>query len=174
MGGDRARFGAPGHFANGRRRPRLSPRGGGGGRPGGVPGHRGGGAVARACEGGPPPVPWLPRAMNLTVLRRQVRLVREKVLDPRHPQLSARAWADTVELGIVLNELELKAKRREVEEEAQREAESQRRLLERNEWWMEVYRILRRMPEAAEQVRSIKRELRKVRGRPRRGKKRLG
>ncbi|HEY6139475.1 MAG TPA: hypothetical protein VI670_17070 [Thermoanaerobaculia bacterium] len=131
-------------------------------------------AAYRRIEEGRPPVPWLPRAMNLTVLRRQVRLVREKVLDPRHPQLSARAWADTVELGIVLNELELKAKRREVEEEAQREAESQRRLLERNEWWMEVYRILRRMPEAAEQVRSIKRELRKVRGRPRRGKKRLG
>ncbi|HKS21287.1 MAG TPA: hypothetical protein VJZ76_00705 [Thermoanaerobaculia bacterium] len=128
-------------------------------------------AYRRIKEGGLP-VPWLPRAMNLTVLRRQVRLVREGVLDPRHPQLSTRAWADTVELGIVLNELEMKAKRREAEEDAQRRAESQRRLQEYNEWWMEVYRFLERMPEAAEQVRSMKRELRKVRGRPKRAKKR--
>jgi hypothetical protein len=47
-------------------------------------------------------------------------------------------------------------------------------VLEYNRWWMEVYRELKRMPEASDpnseigaQVLAMKRELRKLRGRPR-------
>ncbi|HEX9982156.1 MAG TPA: hypothetical protein VGF69_02735 [Thermoanaerobaculia bacterium] len=127
---------------------------------------------------GLPPVPWLPNLPTLTGLRRQVRRARAGVIEPGNPRISTQAWADTIEQGIVMNLLEREALRKQIEEEKRQEAEQQQRILEYNRWWMEVYRELKRMPEASDptteigaQVLSMKRELRKLRGRPRkRGK----
>jgi hypothetical protein len=136
-------------------------------------------AAYQRMKQGMRPVPWLPRVTNLTGLRRQVRRARAGVIGPGDPQLSTPAWADTLEQGIVLNQLEMREERRQAEEAAEREAEQQRRMLEYNRCWMEVYRALKRMPEAADpnseigaQVLAMKRELRKLRGRPRKRRKR--
>lgn len=135
-------------------------------------------AAYRRMKQGLRPVPWLPRVTNLTGLRRQVRRARAGTIEPGNPQISTRAWAETLEQGIVLNELEMREERRQIEEDAEREAERQRKVLEYNRCWMEVYRALKRMPEAADpnsevgaQVVAMKRELRKLRGRPRRRRK---
>jgi hypothetical protein len=136
-------------------------------------------AAYRRMKQGLRPVPWLPRVTNLTGLRRQVRRARAGVIEPGNPQISTGAWAETLEQGIVLSQLEMREDRRQAEEEAEREAEQQRRVLEYNRCWMEVYRALKRMPEAADpnseigaQVLAMKRELRKLRGRSRRRRKR--
>jgi hypothetical protein len=136
-------------------------------------------AAYRRMKRGLRPDPWLPRVTNLTGLRRQVRRARAGVIGSASPQLSARAWADTLEQGIVLSELEIREERRQIEEQAERAAEEQRRVLEYNRCWMEVYRALKRTPEAADpnseigaQVLAMKRELRQLRGRPRRRRKR--
>jgi hypothetical protein len=127
---------------------------------------------------GLPPVPWLPNLPTLTGLRRQVRRARAGVIEPGNPRISTQAWADTLEQGIVMNLLEREALRKQIEEEKRQEAEQQQRVLEYNRWWMEVYRELKRMPEASDptteigaQVLAMKRELRKLRGRPRKGSK---
>jgi hypothetical protein len=118
---------------------------------------------------------------TLTGLRRQVRRARAGVIEPGNPRISTRAWADTLEQGIVMNMLEQEALRKQLEEEKRQEAEHQQRVLEYNRWWMEVYRELKRMPEASDpnseigaQVLTMKRELRKLRGRPRKRKGRGG
>ena len=129
-------------------------------------------------KAGLPPVPWLPNLPTLTGLRRQVRRARAGVIVPGNPRISTQAWADTIEQGIVMNLLEREALRKEIEEEKRQEAEHQQRVLEYNRWWMEVYRALKRLPEASDpdsevgaQILAMKRELRKLRGRPRkRGK----
>ena len=77
-----------------------------------------------------------------------------------------------------MNVLEREDLRKRIEERKQQEAERQQKVLEYNRCWMEVYRELKRMPEASDpnseigaQVVAMKRELRKLRGRPRkRGK----
>jgi len=129
-------------------------------------------AAYRRMKQGLPPVSWLPRVMNLTGLRRQVRRARAGVIGPDNPDISTRAWADTLEQGIVLNTLEMREEKQQIEEE-------QRTVLEYNRAWLEVYRALKRMPEAADpeseigaQVLSMKRELRRVRGPRKRRKKR--
>jgi len=126
---------------------------------------------------GLPPVPWLPNLPTLTGLRRQVRRARAGVIVPGNPRIPAQAWADTIEQGIVMNVLEREALRKEIEEDKRQEAEHQQRVLEYNRWWMEVYRELKRLPEASDpnsevgaQVQAMKRELRKLRGRPRKRK----
>jgi hypothetical protein len=132
-------------------------------------------------KSGLPPVPWLPNLPTVTGLRRQVRRARAGVIEPGNPRISTRAWADTLEQGIVMNVLEREALRKQIEEEKRQEAEQQQRVLEYNRWWMEVYRELKRMPEASDpnseigaQVLVMKRELRKLRGRPRKRKGRGG
>jgi len=127
---------------------------------------------------GLPPVPWLPNLPTLTGLRRQVRRARAGVIGPGNPRISARAWADTLEQGIVMNMLEREELRKQIEEEKRQEAEYQRQVLEYNRWWMEAYREFKRMPEASDptseigaQVLAMKRELRKLRGRPRKRRK---
>ena len=135
-------------------------------------------AAYRRLQQGLPPEPWLPRVMSLVRLRRQIRRARAGVIGPESPQIPARAWADTLEQGIVLNQLEMREERQKAAEDAQREAEQQQQVLEYNRWWMEVYRTLKRMPEAADpnseiavQIVAMKRELRKLRGRGRRRRK---
>jgi hypothetical protein len=130
---------------------------------------------------GLPPVPWLPNLPTLTGLRRQVRRARAGVIAPGNPRIPAQAWADTLEQGIVMNMLEREALRKRIEEEKRQEAEQQQRVLEYNRWWMEVYRTLGRMPEASDpntevgaQFLAMKRELRKLRGRPRKRRKGRG
>jgi hypothetical protein len=130
---------------------------------------------------GLPPVPWLPNLPTLTGLRRQVRRARAGVIGPGNPQISARAWADTLEQGIVMNMLEREELRKQIEEEKRQEAEHQQKVLEYNRWWMEAYREFKRMPEASDpdseigaQVLAMKRELRKLRGRPRKRRKGRG
>ena len=132
-------------------------------------------------KAGLPPIPWLPNLPTLTGIRRQVRRARAGVIVPGNPRISTQAWADTLEQGIVMNMLEREALRKEIEEEKRQEAEQQQRVLEYNRWWMEVYRELKRMPEASDpnseisaQVLAMKRELRKLRGRPRKRKGRGG
>lgn len=129
-------------------------------------------------QAGLPPVPWLPNLPTLTGLRRQVRRARAGVIAPGNPRISTRAWADTLEQGIVMNMLEREALRKRIEEEKRQEAEHQQKVLEYNRWWMEVYRELKRMPEASDpnsevgaQVLAMQRELRKLRGRPRKRRK---
>jgi hypothetical protein len=129
-------------------------------------------------QAGLPPVPWLPNLPTLTGLRRQVRRARAGVVAPGNPRIPVRAWADTLEQGIVMNVLEREELRKRNEEEKQRQAEYQQRVLEYNRWWMEVYRALKRLPEASDptsevgaQVLAMKRELRKLRGRPRKRRK---
>ena len=129
-------------------------------------------AAYRRLKAGLPPVPWLPRVTDLTDLRRQVRRVRAGTAKPYNSQLSPRAWADTVEMGIVLNELEMREELREIEEDRQW-------VLKYKRCWMDLYRALKRLPEAADpesevgaEVLSMKRELRQARGRPRRKRKR--
>src|SRR5688572_25596559 len=129
-------------------------------------------------KAGLPPVPWLPNLPTLTGLRRQVRRARAGVLAPGNPRIPVRAWADTLEQGIVMDMLEREELRKQIEEEKRQEAEQQQRVLEYNRWWMEVYRELKRMPEASDpnseigaQVLAMKRELRKLRGRPRKRRK---
>jgi hypothetical protein len=136
-------------------------------------------AAYRRLKQGQRPERWLPNVTNLTALRRQVRRARAGAIRPRDPQISTHAWADTIEQGIALNQLEMNEERRQIEEQAEREAEQQRQVLEYNRWWMEVYRTLKRMPEAADptseiavQILAMKRELRKLRGRPRKRRKR--
>ena len=132
-------------------------------------------------QAGLPPVPWLPNLPTLTRLRRQVRRARAGVIAPGNPRIPVRAWADTLEQGIVMNVLEREELRKQIEEEKRQEAEQQQRVLEYNRWWMEVYRALKRLPEASDpdsevgaQLLSMKRELRKLRGRPRRRRKGRG
>jgi len=126
-----------------------------------------------------PPVPWLPRVMNLKRLRRQVRRARAGVIEPENPHITAQAWADTLEQGIELNLQEIRRERQQAEEAVRREAEQQQAVLEYNRWWMEMYRRLRQLPEAADpdsevaaQITAMKKELRKLRGRPRRRRRR--
>ena len=88
-------------------------------------------------KAGLPPVPWLPNLPTLTGIRRQVRRARAGVIQPGNPRISTRAWADTIEQGIVMNVLEREALRKEIEEEKRQ---------------------------------AMKRELRKLRGRPRKRK----
>src|SRR5436190_890306 len=135
-------------------------------------------AAYRRIQAGLPPVPWLPRLPALTALRRQVRRARAGVIGPANRRISARAWADTLEQGIVMTMLELRKLRQQVEEEKSGEAEWHRQVREYNRCWMEIYRILKRMPEASDpnseiaaQILSMKRELRKLRGRPRKRRK---
>ena len=135
-------------------------------------------AAYRRIQAGLPPVPWLPRLPTLTALRRQVRRARAGVIEPGNPRISARAWADTLEQGIVMNMLELRKLRQQVEEEKLGEVEWQQQVREYNRCWMEVYRTLKRMPEASDpnseiaaQILAMKRELRKLRGRPRKRRK---
>jgi len=130
---------------------------------------------------GLPPVPWLPNLPTLTGLRRQVRRARAGVIKPGNPQIPTHAWADTLEQGIVMNMLEREALRKQLEEEKRQAAEHQQKVLEYNRWWMEVYRELKRLPEASDpttevgaQVLAMKRELRKLRGRPRKRRKGRG
>ena len=130
---------------------------------------------------GLPPVPWLPNLPTLTRLRRQVRRARAGVIAPGNPRIPVRAWADTLEQGIVMNMLEREELRKQIEEEKRQEAEHQQRVLEYNRWWMEVYRALKRLPEASDptsevgaQLLAMKRELRKLRGRPRKRRKGRG
>jgi hypothetical protein len=132
-------------------------------------------------KAGLPPVSWLPNLPTLTGLRRQVRRARAGVIAPGNPQIPARAWADTLEQGIVMNMLEREELRKQIEEEKRQAAEHQQKVLEYNRWWMEVYRELKRMPEASNpnseigaQVLAMKRELRKLRGRPRKRRKGRG
>src|SRR6185369_100458 len=100
-------------------------------------------AAYRRMKQGLRPDPWLPRVTNLTGLRRQVRRARAGAIEPGNPQISTRAWAETLEQGIVLSQLEMREERRQAEEEAEREAEQQRKVLEYNRCWMEVYRALK-------------------------------
>jgi predicted CopG family antitoxin len=141
-------------------------------------------AAYQRVQAGLPPEPWLPNLPTLTGLRRQVRRARAGVIRPGNPRIPVRAWADTIEQGIVMNMLEREEVRKQIEEEKRQEAEYQQRVLEYNRWWMDVYRALKRLPEASDpdsdvaaQLLSMKRELRKLRGRPRkrkRGKTRQG
>ena len=124
-------------------------------------------------KAGLPPAPWLPNMPTLTGLRRQVRRARAGVIAPGNPRISTRAWADTIEQGIVMDMLEREAWRKELEEEKRQEAEQQQQLLEYNRQWMDLYRKLLRFPEASDpnsevgaEVLVLKRELRKLRGRP--------
>jgi hypothetical protein len=130
---------------------------------------------------GLPPVPWLPNLPTLTGIRRQVRRARAGIIAPGNPRIPVQAWADTIEQGIVMNMLEREKLRKEIAEEKRQEAEYQQKVLEYNRWWMEVYRALQRLPEAADptsdvaaQLLSMKRELRKLRGRPRKRRKGRG
>lgn len=136
-------------------------------------------AAYRRMKQGLPPVSWLPRVSDLTGLRRQVRRARAGVVEPNNPHISADAWADALEQGIVLHKLEIMEERRQNEENAERAAELQRKVRNYNESWLRCYWIFKHMPEAADpnseiaaQVRSMKRELRKLRGRRRKGRKR--
>jgi hypothetical protein len=132
-------------------------------------------------QAGLPPVPWLPNLPTLTGLRRQVRRARSGIIKPGNPRIPVRAWADTIEQGIVMNMLEREKLRKQIAEEKRREAEYQQKVLEYNRWWMEVYRALKRLPEASDpntevgaQLLAMKRELRKLRGRPRKRRKGRG
>lgn len=130
---------------------------------------------------GLPPIPWLPHLPTLTGIRRQIRRARAGIIKPGNPRISTRAWADTLEQGLVMNMLEREAMRKEIEEEKRQEAEQQQQELEYTRWWMEAYRELKRMPEASDPTSEIarhvlimKRELRKLRGRPRKRRKGRG
>lgn len=132
-------------------------------------------------QAGLPPVPWLPNLPTLTGLRRQVRRARAGVIAPENPRIPAHAWADTLEQGIVMSMLEREALRKEIEEEKRQEAEHQQQVLEYNRAWMEAYRAFKRLPEASDpnsevaaQILAMKRELRKLRGRPRKRRKGRG
>jgi hypothetical protein len=132
-------------------------------------------------QAGLPPEPWLPNLPTLTGLRRQVRRARAGVIRPGNPRIPVRAWADTLEQGIVMNMLEREEVRKQIEEEKRQAAEYQQKVLEYNRWWMDVYRALKRLPEASDpnsevgaQLLSMKRELRKLRGRPRKRRKGRG
>jgi hypothetical protein len=136
-------------------------------------------AAYRRMKQGLRPEPWLPRVTSLKGLRRQVRRARAGVIGPDNPNISARAWADTLEQGIVLNELEIREERRQIAEDKARVAERQQKVRNYTESLMEFYRVLKEMPEAADptseigaQVVAMKRQLRKLRGRRRRGRKR--
>jgi hypothetical protein len=129
-------------------------------------------------KAGLPPSPWLPNLPTLTGIRRQVRRARAGVIKPGNPRISTQAWADTLEQGIVMNMLEREELRKQIEEEKRQAAEHQQKVLEYNRWWMEAYRELKRLPEASDptsevgaQVLAMKRELRKLRGRPRKRRK---
>jgi hypothetical protein len=129
-------------------------------------------------QAGLPPLPWLPNLPTLTGLRRQVRRARAGVIAPGTPRISTQAWADTIEQGIVMNVLEREELRKRIEEQKRQEAEDRQKVLEYNRWWMEVYRELKRLPEASDpnsevgaQVLAMKRELRKLRGRRRNRRK---
>jgi hypothetical protein len=78
-------------------------------------------------QAGLPPEPWLPNLPTLTGLRRQVRLARAGVIRPGNPRIPVRAWADTLEQGIVMNMLEREEVRKQIEEEKRQEAEYQQR-----------------------------------------------
>ena len=132
-------------------------------------------------KAGLPPIPWLPNLPTLTGIRRQIRRARAGVIKPGNPRISTQAWADTIEQGIVMNMLEREKLRKEIEEDERQEAEYQQKVLEYNRWWMEVYRELKRLPEASDpdsevaaQILTMKRELRKLRGRPRKRRKGRG
>ncbi|HEX7151629.1 MAG TPA: hypothetical protein VF618_09095 [Thermoanaerobaculia bacterium] len=127
---------------------------------------------------GLPPEPWLPHLPTLTGIRRQVRRARAGIVKSGNPRIPTAAWADTIEQGIVMNMLLREEQRKEIEEEKRQGAERLQRILDYNRSWMEVYHALKRLPEANDpttevgaQVLSMKRELRKLRGRPKkRGK----
>ncbi len=136
-------------------------------------------AAYRRMQQGLPPVPWLPRVMNLTALRRVVRRARAGIIVPENPAIPASAWADTLEQGIVLNLLEIRERRQDSAEEAAHEANDEKEVAEYNRLWTECYWIFKRMPEAADsdsdiaaQILSMKRELRACRGRSRRRRRR--
>jgi len=65
-------------------------------------------------QAGLPPVPWLPNLPTLTRLRRQVRRARAGVIAPGNPRIPVRAWADTLEQGIVMNVLEREELRKQI------------------------------------------------------------
>jgi hypothetical protein len=132
-------------------------------------------AANRRMKEGLPPVPWLPRGLDLIGLRRQIRRARAGIIKPGNPNISAQAWADTLEQGLVLNQLEIRQVRQEIDEEHEREAALQQNTLEYNRYWMDAYRAFKRLPEAADpasevavQIESMKRELRRLRGRRKR------
>jgi hypothetical protein len=125
-------------------------------------------------QAGLPPTPWLPNLPTLTGIRRQVRRARAGIIEPGNPRISTQAWADTLEQGIVMNMLEREELRKQIEEEKRQQAEYRQKVLDYNRAWMEAYRAFKRMPEASDpnseigaQVLAMKRELRKLRGRPR-------
>jgi hypothetical protein len=99
---------------------------------------------------GLPPVPWLPNLPTLTGIRRQIRRARAGIIKPGNPRISTRAWADTLEQGIVMNMLEREEVRKQIEEDRRQEAEYQQRVLEYNRWWMGIYRKLKQLPEASD------------------------
>lgn len=128
----------------------------------------------RRVQAGLPPVPWLPGLPTLTGLRRQVRRARAGIVKPDNPRISTRAWADTIEQGMVMHMQELHEWRKQEEEDRRLDAELQQLIDEYNRSWMEIYRSLKRLPEASDatsevavQILAMKRELRRLRGRPR-------
>src|SRR4051812_47001642 len=134
-------------------------------------------AAYRRVQQGLPPVPWLPRAFNPVALRRQVRRARAGIIESANPRMSPKAWADTLEQGIVLNMLEIYEERKQNEAAEKCFAEDQQRIKEYNLSWLEVYWALKRLPEAndptsdvAIQIESMRRELRQRRGRVRKKK----
>jgi hypothetical protein len=138
-------------------------------------------AAWQRMQQGLPPVPWLPRVCSLVSLSRDVRRLRAGELRSVSPRMSTRAVADTLEQGIVLNRLEMQEQMKEDDERAKQFAEEQQEILEYNRLWLECYWIFKKLPDAqdptsevAAQVLSMKKELRKLRGRARKGKGKKG
>ena len=138
-------------------------------------------AAYRRTLQGLPPVPWLPRMVDIEALRRQVARARAGVVEPENPNISTRAWADTLEQGIVMNVLENRQQRKEIAEEKQREALDRQLAIEHNKRWFKILKILKKLPDAADpnseiaaQIRLMERELRQLRNRPRGRKRRKG
>lgn len=136
-------------------------------------------AAWQRMQQGLPPVSWLPRVCNLVILRRDVRRLRAGQARSTMPGISAHALADTLEQGIVMNMLEWREQMKEDDERAKQFAEEEQQILEYNRCWLECYWILKRMPDAkdpnseiAVQILSMKKELRKLRGRSRKKKNR--
>ena len=127
---------------------------------------------------GLPPVPWLPRVMNLTDLRRTVARLRAGVIRPNHPWMSAEAYADTLEQGIVMNLLEMRKQIKEIEEEERRRARRAEDDAAVVKCYWEIFHHMKKMPEAADpndpiagQVRLMYREWRAGQGRSRKRRK---
>jgi hypothetical protein len=127
---------------------------------------------------GLPPVPWLPRVLNLTALRREVARLRAGVICWPNARMSSKAVADTLEEGIVMNLLEMREQRKAFAEDPDRPPTA-KEAAEWNETYKKVFLIGKKLPEAkdpdsevAAEVRMMHRELRRVFGRPRRRRKR--